>query len=98
MKELILTGLIAVGASGLAAAAEQSDPESKSQCVYQGQVYGIGSPISAGGKDLIWASARIRTFLAISIMAIKNRIFISNKIKKLLTHVIHHCLKNNLTQ
>ncbi|EJA4108384.1 DUF1496 domain-containing protein, partial [Salmonella enterica] len=26
---------------------------SKNQCVYQGQVYGIGSPISVGGKTLI---------------------------------------------
>lgn len=42
-----------LGVSGMAAAAEQSDAESKNQCVYQGQVYGIGSPISVGGKTLI---------------------------------------------
>ncbi|ELL0552890.1 DUF1496 domain-containing protein [Salmonella enterica] len=53
MKKLTLAVLMVFGVSGMAAAAEQSDAESNHQCVYQGQVYGIGSPISVEGKTLI---------------------------------------------
>jgi len=53
MKKLKFSLLMVLGVSGFAIAAEQTDAEKKSLCVYQGQTYGVGSPISVGGKDLI---------------------------------------------
>lgn len=52
MKVLILTGLIASGASGLTVAADFTDSDRDSQCIYQGQPYTEGSPLNAGGQDL----------------------------------------------
>lgn len=53
MNKLTVTGLVFLSFSGLAVAAEQAEPESKSQCVYQGQVYGIGAPVQVNGKTII---------------------------------------------
>ncbi|ARX36683.1 MULTISPECIES: DUF1496 domain-containing protein [Enterobacterales] len=48
-----LTCLIIFGLSALTATAAESDTENNNQCVYQGQSYGIGSPINIDGHSYI---------------------------------------------